>query len=110
MTPLGAAAYLGHVEIIQWLLDQDFSPLLKTEKKLLEGMTALGWAAMNGHTEVCRLLLAKGANVNSQAKEESHNDKSRTNDNTGITPLHSAAFDGNIVGQALQLNPRLCDL
>eukprot|EP00435_Cladocopium_sp_Y103_P068062 s165_g31.t1 len=46
------------------------------------GLTALHWAAQEGHVQVCRVLLEAAADV--EVKER----KSRT-------PLHSAAFNGN---------------
>lgn len=43
-------------------------------------MSALHWAALNGHDECCKLLLEKGASVNVQAQ-------------SGYTPLHVATLN-----------------
>ncbi len=48
-----------------------------------QGMTALHWAAAQGHNNIVKLLLDFGANVNLQNAE-------------GNTPLHLAARNGNL--------------
>ncbi len=47
------------------------------------GMTALHWAAAQGHNDIVKLLLDFGANINLQNAE-------------GNTPLHLAARNGNV--------------
>jgi len=53
------------------------------EKKAKYGWRPLHFAANNGHVDVVRFLLEKGANVNAQ-------------DHRGRTPLHLAALDGHV--------------
>jgi ankyrin repeat protein len=57
MPPLMAAAYLGHAELVECLLDIG-TPVDQT----VHGTTALMLAAMKGHTDIVRILLAIGAN------------------------------------------------
>jgi len=47
-----------------------------------DGWTALHWAAMEGHTDVVRLLLQNGANVEAVTER-------------GLTPLRSATSPHN---------------
>ncbi len=70
--PLRAAARLGHVEIVQWLLDQGApidgsKPKLQTFTKITppeeDYYTPLKLAIYEGHKTVVELLLTKGASV-----------------------------------------------
>jgi ankyrin repeat protein len=56
-TPLTAAAWGGHVEVVRYLLEEGAQVDLHDER----GFSALGCACKNGHTEATRLLLAHGA-------------------------------------------------
>lgn len=73
------AAYSGNLSRIETLLRD--TPNLVSSKDGT-GRTALHWAALYGHKDVVRLLLANGADVN--AKDED-----------GLTPLHLASFGGS---------------
>ncbi|KAH3813581.1 ankyrin repeat domain-containing protein 39-like [Dreissena polymorpha] len=65
------------------------------------GYTALHYASRNGHTDICRLLMDKGASPNIQTKSG------------GVTPLHRAAYCGHndIVRLLLQrgADTTICD-
>ncbi|KAL7637921.1 UNVERIFIED_CONTAM: hypothetical protein RMT77_011534 [Armadillidium vulgare] len=88
-TPLHRAAAEGHNEILEMLLEAAESQggNLKVEKLLsikdIERLTPFHLAVMNGNIETARLLLKKGAEVN-------------TSRDTLATPLHSAAVSGDI--------------
>ena len=56
---LHASAQHGHVERVRAHLDAGADVNERDE----EGVTALHWAAINGHDDCCRLLLARGADV-----------------------------------------------
>ncbi|KAL1140202.1 hypothetical protein AAG570_000134 [Ranatra chinensis] len=78
MTPLKSAAYNGHKEICQFLLDQGADVNCKNHE---HGYTALHFAALSGNAEVCQLLLDSGAN-------------SHPLNSVGRTPSQMAAFVG----------------
>jgi ankyrin repeat protein len=59
MSPLHAACRAGDMERVKQLLDGDGG--VHVDKRDWQGMTALMWASIYGHTEVVRLLLDKGA-------------------------------------------------
>jgi hypothetical protein len=63
-TPLTAAAYGGHVAVVQYLLDHEASPNPPGRVALSAYMTPLNAAASHGHLEVVRLLLDRGIDVN----------------------------------------------
>lgn len=78
-----AAAYMGHTEIVQQLLDHD----AEINHADNDGRTALSVAALcvpasEGHARVVSLLLERGTEVD-------HRDKD------GMTPLLVAAFEGH---------------
>ena len=79
LTPLHLAAYHGHVETAQALLEAD-API-DTVCDAHGGMTALHWATGQGHIDVVRLLLTKGAAL-------------AMRDAGGRTPIHYAASRG----------------
>ncbi len=58
-------------------------PLFDINRQDWYGMTALHWAAAQGHAEIVKLLLDYGANINLRNRE-------------GNTPLHLAARNGNL--------------
>ena len=57
-TPLMHAAYLGNLEIVDMLLNVGANPNLLTE----QGISAIGYAAIDGHTAIIQRLRAAGAN------------------------------------------------
>ena len=57
LTTLLIAAQFGRIDILQWLLDHH----IHVSGQSLKGMTALHYAARNGHPAICKLLLDHGA-------------------------------------------------
>jgi ankyrin repeat protein len=55
------------------------------------GVTALGWASLNGNVEIARLLIDKQANVNGKSRD-------------GGSPLHGAIFMGHAAIVEVLLN------
>ena len=55
-TPLIVAAWQGHADLVQHLLDEGADPTLKTEN----GATARKWALVGGHQDVADLLANVG--------------------------------------------------
>ncbi|KAJ3353785.1 hypothetical protein GGF32_002852 [Allomyces javanicus] len=55
-TPLHMAAYYGHNEVVDWLMEQGAD--VEAKDTWYEG-TALAWAAYMGHAETCKLLVKK---------------------------------------------------
>lgn len=76
-TPFWRAAATGNIEAVKQHLDAGTALSEKDEKF---GRPPLHWAAGRGRIEVAKLLISKGANVNSF-------------DDQGATPLHEAAID-----------------
>ena len=79
-TPLIAAAYRGHTDVCELLLDKGNANI---EETMPGRGTALTIAADNGHASTVALLLTKGARVDSRNEQ-------------GFTPLLAAAFEGHI--------------
>jgi len=79
MTPLMTAAYAGHVDAVNMLLESDASPNLTAD----DGASALHWASRNGHLEIVQMLLDLGADVNPRRETEGRDDD-------GPAPLHFA--------------------
>ena len=79
VTALMGAAYRGHKEVVEILLNKGSNVNLKNEA----GTTALMYAAMDGHSDIVRLLLGKNARVNDR-------------DKFGQTALMQAAISGDI--------------
>ncbi|HEY6066557.1 MAG TPA: ankyrin repeat domain-containing protein [Thermoanaerobaculia bacterium] len=78
-TPLGLAAFFGHVEAARLLLATGADPKLAATNPTK--VAPLHSAIAGGHVEIVRELLAHGADVH--ARQEG-----------GFTPLHGAAVDG----------------
>jgi len=75
------AAFNGHLEKLQkWHTD---NPQIDINKPGPNENTLLYLAARNGHTKIVEWLIQKGANVN-------------VTQNTGSTPLHVAAYRGQL--------------
>lgn len=73
------AAIKGNTSRVRLLLR--FSPS-DAKFKGFHGYTPLHWAAMGGHTEIARMLIARGADVNALSKEK-------------VSPLYLAAMEGH---------------
>jgi ankyrin repeat protein len=79
--PLALAAFFGHRESVEWLLDHGAD--VNAISKNATGYTALSGAVARGDAEIVRLLLAHGANA-------------RHRYGPGYSPLHEAAAGGKI--------------
>ncbi len=82
LTTLHLAAAAGHVEAVRYLL----SPAVQADPCAARNnnFTPLHSAAMYGHSVICEVLIAAGADVNTQTEPQ------------GYAPLHSAAFAGHV--------------
>ena len=80
-TPLGLAAFFGHVDAVKVLLDHGAT--VNEEDRSRFGNTALDAAVAANHADVVRVLLAAGA-------------ESNVRDSADYTPLHKAAQNGNL--------------
>ena len=78
-SPLRAAAYCGHIEVLGVLLELGAN----CDAVDGHGQSALHWAAYAGHTRVCARLLAAGANA-------------RLRDHAGSTPLALATVRSTV--------------
>jgi len=78
-TALAAASYHGHVSIVEFLLQHGAAPNTTVPEL---SRTALHIAAMKGHSEALRLLLAANADTEVRDKE-------------GVTPLGLAVTSGD---------------
>lgn len=96
-TPLHLAAFFGHLELTQALLDRGADVNARSTNSMKN--TPLHAAAAGGHIELMRLLLTRGADAN--ASQEG-----------GWTALHSAAQSGNrdmvelLLAQGAKINSR----
>ncbi len=82
-TPLQLAAFFGHLEIAELLLEKGANPnVISQNQTFARGVPILQSAVAGGHTGIVRALLAHGANVNIRSAE-------------GLSALHAAAFEGN---------------
>ncbi|KAG8434229.1 hypothetical protein GDO86_012560 [Hymenochirus boettgeri] len=79
MTPLHAAAQMGHSTVIVWLMS--FTDISLSDRDA-DGATAMHFAASRGHAKVLSWLLLHGGDISI--------------DNWGGTPLHDAAENGEL--------------
>src|SRR5262249_16163858 len=88
---LHRAVSLDRREIVKRLLDKGTNPNVRRRAQSAElneaspgdQETGLSQAAFWGHTEIARMLIKRGANVNAK-------------DARGVTPLHDAACTGHV--------------
>lgn len=80
-TPLGLAAYFGHLEMVQELLAAGADPNVRSKNPL--GVMPLHSALSNGSKEIARALIKGGADINAASAE-------------GWTPLHYCAYNGDL--------------
>ncbi|HEX9242334.1 MAG TPA: ankyrin repeat domain-containing protein [Anaeromyxobacter sp.] len=80
-TPLGLAAFFGHVEAVKVLLESGADVNRKEASRFQN--TAVDAAVSGGHPDVVRVLLAAGANPNVRSE-------------ANYTTLHKAAAHGNL--------------
>ncbi len=80
-TPLGLAAFFGHVDAVRVLLDHGAAVNGRDRSRFAN--TALDAAVAANHADVVKALLAAGAEVN-------------VRDSANYTPLHKAAQHGNL--------------
>lgn len=66
MTPLIWAAFIGHLDIVKFLVDNGNG--MDIDARDNKGCTALAMAVLMGKLEVVKILVAKGANVNKRNK------------------------------------------
>jgi uncharacterized protein len=96
--PLGLAAFFGHADIVEFLLDQG-APVNSPSHNAMRVMP-LHSAIANKRTEIVRLLLDHDADVNAVQADD-------------FTPLHEAAQNGMLdvaqwlLDRSAQVNPRL---
>ncbi|KAG5838681.1 hypothetical protein ANANG_G00226180 [Anguilla anguilla] len=79
MTPLHAAAQMGHSTVLVWLMS--FTEISLTDRDN-DGATAMHFAASRGHAKVLSWLLLHGGEI--------------ALDGSGGTPLHDAAENGEL--------------
>lgn len=79
-----AAAYNGDLKTLKRLLTEEWTSLGEVNRQDEAGMTALMWAALNGHSMTCRLLLEHGADPEIKQTQG------------GNTAMHFAAGKGHV--------------
>ena len=80
-TALALTAYLGQKQVTEYLILN--GAVLNAVAKNPTGFTALTGATANNHTEIAKILVNHGANVNHRYEE-------------GASPLMEAAHNGNV--------------
>ncbi|THZ10058.1 Palmitoyltransferase akr1, ankyrin repeat-containing protein akr1 [Aureobasidium pullulans] len=119
---LMALARLGELRSIQKLFDSGKASATSADP---QGITALHWAAINGHYALCHYLLEAGANVNAKGGDAEatpvlwaskrchldvvnlllqHGADPLLTDDQGYNLLHSATLDGNVFQLILLLH------
>ena len=115
-------ARMGELRAIQKLFDTGKFNARSTDE---QGITALHWAAINGHYPLCHFLLQSGADVNARGGDAeatpvlwaskrcslkvvslllSHGADPLLKDDQGYNLLHSATLDGNVFQLVLLLH------
>jgi ankyrin repeat protein len=87
--PLGLATFFGHRETVETLLAAG-APVNAPSRESMK-MNALGSAMAAERTDIARILIDHGADVNAKAENE-------------LTPLHTAAARGNMESAMLLLD------
>jgi ankyrin repeat protein len=96
--PLGLAAFFGHADIVEFLLDKGATVNSPSHNPMR--VMPLHSAIANKHIGIARLLLDRGADVNATQADD-------------FTPLHEAAQNGMLevtqwlIDQGAAINPRL---
>ena len=67
MTPLHVASFMGHMNIVIYLIQNNANPDFTT----VRGETALHLAARANQTDIIRILLRNGATVDARARVSS---------------------------------------
>lgn len=119
---LNYASYWGLIDIVNLLIEE--GALVKKDATP-RGVTPLHWAAAQGHSEIVKILIQKGVDVNANqfrgrtplhmAVRSGHTDTARMliqkgaalnvqDDRGGATPLHLAAGSGNVKAVELLLS------
>ena len=94
-TPLHAASYNDHINIVNFLISNGADVNAKSNVDA----TPLHMASYSGHADIVNFLVSKGANVNAK-------------DNGGRTPLHAASYNGHadivsfLIGKGADINAK----
>ncbi len=96
--PLGLASFFGHIALVEWLLE--VGAVVNSPSRNPMRVMPLHSAVANRRTEIVKLLLDHGADVNATQADD-------------FTPLHEAAQNGMpevtqwLIERGAQINPRL---
>jgi hypothetical protein len=89
LTPLHLTAFMGHVELVNYLLEKGADVnAVQLSAGLNTGKTPLYHAIVQGHVAVAKILVQRGAQVNITQMD--------ADTETGLTPLHIAAIIGHV--------------